>query len=304
MASPLSIPLLKRAIGESGSGFWHSSAPLLSLADRESRDMALTQKALGTSSIDALRKIPVETLVANPMFATGGAFPPVVDGWFLHDTLANIYARGQQAHIPLLAGFNADEVRGQVTLAKVQPTAASFEQQIHREFGADAETVLGAYPAHTDAEAVRSAGDLANDRFISFATWRWLDAQVATGGAAVYRYYFSLPAPADKYHPLGSGAFHSDDISYVFGTLDQREGMVPRDVDRKLSEQMQRYWTNFAKTGNPNSEPSGNAGTLALPQWPAYAPPAWQIMHLDATSHAESDELRQRYVTMQSLWMK
>jgi para-nitrobenzyl esterase len=296
MASPLTIPLLAHAIGESGSGFYHSSAPYIPLAQRETRDMARTMKVLGTQSIAELRKIPANTLASTPQLAVGSAFPPTIDGWFLPDTLANIYAQGRQAHIPLLAGFNADEVRGQVTFAKVQPTAASFIATVHAAFGPDAEAVLKAYPANTDAEAVRSAGDLTNDRFISFATWRWLDAQVATGHAAVYRYYFALPAPADKYHPLGAGAYHSDDIGYVFGTLDSREGMTVRDIDRKLSGQVQLYWTNYAKTGNPNG--------AALPQWPTYGPPAWQVMHLDADPHAEDDNLRQRYLTMQSLWMK
>ena len=296
MASPLTSPLLARAIGESGSGFYHSSAPFIPLAQREVRDMARTQKTLHTTSIAELRKIPADTLVATPELAVGSAFPPTIDGWFLPDTLANIYAQGRQAHIPLLAGFNADEVRAQVTFAKVQPTVESFHAKVRSEFGTDADAVLRAYPSTTDAEAVRSAGDLADDRFISFATWRWLDAQVATGRAPVYRYYFALPAPADKYHPLGAGAYHSDDIAYVFGTFDVREGMTARDVDRRLSDQVQLYWTNFARTGNPNG--------VGLPSWPIYGPPTWQVMHLDATSQAEPDTLRSRFVTMQGIWMK
>ena len=57
-------------------------------------------------------------------------------------------------------------------------------------------------------------------------------------------------------------AFHSDDIEYVFGTLDTRPGAVWRPEDRKLSDEMMSYWTNFAKTGDP--ERPGIAGVAEV----------------------------------------
>ena len=72
-------------------------------------------------------------------------------------------------------------------------------------------------------QAVRSAIDYGSDAFIAFGTWKWIEAQVKTGDAPVYRYHFELAAPPSKFHP-GSFAFHSDDIEYVFGTLDTRPG--------------------------------------------------------------------------------
>ena len=88
------------------------------------------------------------------------------------------------------------------------------------------------------------------------------------------------------------GAFHSDDIEYVFGTLDSRPEMPIRPEDRALSELMQQYWTNFAKTGNPNGP--------GLPPWPTYnAESNWQVMRLDATPDAKPDTLRARYVFLE-----
>ena len=48
-------------------------------------------------------------------------------------------------------------------------------------------------------------------------------------------------------------------------------------ADRKLSDEMQSYWANFAKTGNPNG--------AALPHWPGFGEGS-QVMYLGAESHA------------------
>ena len=122
-----------------------------------------------------------------------------------------------------------------------------------KDFGAQADAFLKAYSAATDEEAVRVTKDYAGDKFIAYSTWAWLEAQVKTGNAPVFRYSFDLGSPGDLYHPASYGAFHSDDIEYVFGNLDSRKGATWRPEDYKLSDLMQTYWTNFAKTGNPNS---------------------------------------------------
>jgi para-nitrobenzyl esterase len=158
-----------------------------------------------------------------------------------------------------------------------------------------ADEFLKVYAAHNDEEAVRVAEDFSGDDFIAYSTWAWLEAQVKTGGAPVYRYLFELGSPGDTYHPVSFGAFHSDDIEYVFGNLDSRKGAAWRPEDYKLSELMQTYWTNFAKTGNPNSP--------GLPQWPSYdAAGNWQVMHLSPAPAAAPDQHRDRYLFLQKVW--
>jgi para-nitrobenzyl esterase len=67
--------------------------------------------------------------------------------------------------------------------------------------------------------------------------------------------------------------------------------------DQKLSDLVETYWTNFAKTGNPNG---GDA-----PQWPQYdAKGGWQLMHLDVTSQAGPDQHRERDLFLQSVWVR
>ncbi len=297
MASPLSKNLLAQAIGESGAAFFSSGLPWEPLQSREISDAALVKKALGTDDLAALRKIPASTLANPAAFRSVGAFPPDIDGYFLRASLPSLYAAGEEAHIPLLAGWNADEVRGMVLFAPVATTAASFTNTARRQFGAQADKFLSLYPARSDAQAVQSAGDFAGDRFIAYSTWRWLEAHVATGEAATYRYRFDLPSPTDKFHHPGSGAFHSDDIEYVFGTLDSRQGAHWRPEDRALSDLIQQYWTNFARNGNPNAPD--------LPDWPTYqAGSYWQVMHLNTDSEAQPDAQRRRYLFLDSEWGK
>ena len=297
MASPLSEGMLAKAIGESGAAFWNRNGSYTSLTDREAHDPALAKTVLDTQDLAALRALPAEGLASHKALYGATAFPPDIDGYFLPDSPLHLYEAGKQAHIPLLAGWNLDEVRLSVIRSKTPTTAVSFAAQMSKEFGDSAPQALALFPAKTDAEALASAGDFASDRFLVYATWHWIEAQTLTGNAPVYRYRFDLAAPPSKFHPAGSDAFHSDEIEYVFGTLDSRPGSVWRPVDRRVSDQMQQYWTNFARAGNPN-------GT-GLPQWPLYkASDAWPVLHLDATTKATPDNQRARYQFLDSIWAR
>ena len=304
MASPLSRDLIQKAIGESGAAFSTTGLTFPPREVSEQRDAEFAKTALHAANLAELRKLSPDDLVKASEAKTTPPpprFRPDVDGWFLPDSVPNIYAAGKQAHIPLIAGWNKDEDRGSVLFANPRVTAESFKAQAEREFGENAEKFLALYPANTDAEAVASAGDYASDHFIIFSTWRWLEAQVETGNAPVYRYELDLGSPGDKFHPASIGAFHSDDIEYVFGTLDSRQQITVRPEDRKLSEQIQTWWTNFARTGDPN----GGGSTPDLPKWPTYnAATGWMVMHLDATCEAKPDTQRDRYLFLDSVWGK
>ena len=300
MASPQTRGLISKAIGESGGALYSAGLSYPARETLEQRNVAFAQTAFGTSKLADLRKLSADDLVKAAMAKTTPPpprFGPDVDGYFLPESVPAIYAAGQQAHVPLLAGWNADEVRSAVLFAKPPVTAASFTAQAEKEFGDRAKDFLAVYPAATDAEALTSAGDFVSDRFIAFSTWRWIEAQIQTGNAPVYRYFFTLGNPGDQNHKAAAGAFHSDDIEYVFGTLDSRPGAVWRPEDRKLSDQMGQYWTNFARTGDPNG--------MGLPHWPTSTPAdQYQVMHLNANPEAQPDTLRPRYLFLDSVWGK
>jgi para-nitrobenzyl esterase len=300
MASPLAQGLFIRAIGESGAAFYSRGLSFRPLAEREKTDAAWAMATFGTSDLEALRAMSAEELMqkmaAQPP-SVHSHIGPDIDGYFLPESVPQIYQEGKQAHIPLLAGWNRDEPSALSIDEPVPFTIERFREQARQEFGPDADEFLRLFPANNEAEAVRSAIDFAGNRFLTFATWQWLEAQVATGDASVYRYHFERPSPESKYAPAGSGAFHSDEIEYVFGTLDSRVGATWQPADYKLSDLIETYWTNFARTGDPNG--------LDTPHWPPYdATDNWQLMHLDVHSEAGPDEHRARYLFLQKEWVK
>jgi para-nitrobenzyl esterase len=278
MASPAAKGLFAKAIGESGGAF-SSTLAYDSLEDREKADAAWVD-ALGIKSLAELRALPTDKILAVAGKKKGG-FSPDIDGRILTEAVEVTYAAGKQAHVPLLAGWNKDEgsfLANGMTAAKFQGMAKGLYKERADEF-------LKLYPGETDEQAKDSAGAYGGDAFIAFSTWKWLEAHRKTGESPVYRYHFELAALPSKFHP-GTFAFHSDDIEYVFGTLDTRPGWTIRPEDRKLSEQMMGYWTNFAKTGDPNG--------AGLPEWPKYGAKD-ELIHLDSTITSGPDALRPRY---------
>jgi para-nitrobenzyl esterase len=281
MALPSARGLFHKAIGESGAAF-SDVLPMGTLAQRARRDQAWVE-SLGARSVEELRAMPTATLIEAAKKQGVGPFSPVIDGRFLPEAVAETYAAGKQAHVPLLAGWNRDERSG--TLSKGM-TAEKWKAFAAEQFGKRADEFLAAFPGKSDDEAVQSADAYTTEGFIALAAWKWVEAHVKTGEAPVYRYRFELPATPSEMHPEGRYAFHSDELEYVFGTLDTRHGAEWRAEDRKLSEQITRYWTNFARTGDPNGE--------GLPHWPRYDKEKL-VLHLDSTISAGPDTARPQY---------
>jgi len=281
MAAPDARGLFHKAIGESGAAFGNVLS-LSTLAVRAPRDRQWTE-SLGAKNLAELRALPTDKVIEAASKKPVGWFSPVIDGRFLPEGVAETYAAGKQAHVPTIIGWNRDERAG--TLSKGM-TVEKWRAFAAEHFGKQAEQFLAAFPGNSDAEAVQSADRYTTDAFIALGAWKWAEAQSQSGGAPVYRYRFDLPATPSETHPEGKYAFHSDELEYVFGTLDARHGATWRLEDRRLSEQIAGYWTNFARTGDPNGK--------GLPHWPRYDTEK-QLIHLDSTIVSGPDALRPQY---------
>jgi para-nitrobenzyl esterase len=281
MAAPAAQGLFHKAIGESGSALSGMLAlePLEVRMKRGSEWMA----SIEVKSLEELRSLPVETLLESTRELGISGFPPAIDGKLITEPLALTYAAGRQAQVPLLAGWNSDE--GSFFAGM---TADQWKGMAKMYFKKRVDECLKLYPAESDEQAARSALDYGSDAFCAYSAWLWIESHRKTGKQPVYRYHFELAAPPSKFHPI-SFSFHSDEIEYVFGTLDSRPGAIWRPDDRELSAQMMDYWTNFAKTGDPNGP--------GLPHWPVCGGHD-EVLHLNSTIRSAPDTLRARYEFM------
>jgi para-nitrobenzyl esterase len=300
MASPVAKGLFQKAIGESGAPFYSAGLRFGPMGAAAEEDAKFANDTLKAKTIAELRAIPAQKLldaVLDHNKKNVPRFVPDIDGYLLSERVSTIFAAGRQNDVPLLAGWNKDEGSFDVVNARERPSPASMRALAGKEFDGRGDEFLKLYPSDNDQQALRSMQDFAGDRFIAWSTWKWLEMQRTTGKQPVYRYRFDVELPNDPQRQPGLGAFHSAEIEYVFGALESKPQMAWRPEDRTVSEQMQKYWSNFARKGNPNGP--------GLPEWAKYeSATGWTTMHFDAPTKAEKDGLRDRYLFLDSVWTR
>jgi para-nitrobenzyl esterase len=294
MASPLSKGLFAGAIGESGSVLGNLAPH--SLAESEQLGMKF-MKTTGAKNLAQLRAMPAAQLLRFAGRPGAPWFFPDIDGYFLPEAPGKIYATGLQADVPLLAGWNSAEVNYHALLGSGHPTPANYKQTIEKLYGDDAAQVLKLYPGTTKQEVEASATALASDRFIVYATWKWIDLHSKTDGKPVYRYLYAhlLPqAQKGGNHKAALGAPHSAEIPYALGNLHLIKAYDWTPEDFKVSTTMQDYFAHFIKTGDPNAP--------GLPRWPVLQSSIPKVMNIDTVSKAVPEQHKNRYLLLDRLY--
>ncbi|HEX7783055.1 MAG TPA: carboxylesterase family protein [Sphingobium sp.] len=243
MTAPSARGLFAKAITQSGLG--RVDAKPLVVAEEQGETFA---KASGAPSMEALRALPVEALLAGQSAATGsdGNPGPIVDGVLVPENVDHAFAAGKQAPVPWLIGSNdyeADLLPHYVE----QPDATVFAlipKAAHP-------LMMTLFDPEKTGDKKIVAGNVVTDYAFTEPA-RFLAAAQSRLGQPVYRYFFThVP---EHYRCQTPGAGHASEIQFVFDTLGtfnwSSKTYVPSD--QRIAVDMGRYWTNFAKVGNPN----------------------------------------------------
>jgi para-nitrobenzyl esterase len=273
VASPMAKGLFQRAIAQSGGLFEPvEMSDRFASAGAEAAGRRFAARA-GAATLEQLRKIPPAELLKTPFDAHF-----IVDGVVLEKSPFDAYRHGSQNDVDILVGTNADE--GELFLVNKTITHANYKTTLADDFSAPLVWFAGPDAGTSDAEARAATAGFEGDMRFRWDMWTWARLAADRGTRNAYLYQFShMPpyAPGTRYH--GLGATHGMEMPYVFEHPDAGAGNWS-DADRRVSELVSAYWTNFAKTGNPNGPD--------LPRWKAFKDAPGQVMILTETPRLEA----------------
>ena len=282
MCSPLSKNLIAGAMLSSGAEVLPYEPS--SQADADAAGAALLKEA-GIASLADAMALNADSL--QKLLPPKGMSNVVLDGYFMSESADAVFEKGEQAQVPLLAGWNSLEAHPMQAIQGQAPTLQNYKNALKAQFGDMTDEIFEAYGIATDEDVLSQKGfNLVSDLFTGFPTWKACDYHVRNSAQPVYRYHYMHPRPqvsakmgdmtgalaggvrekteeekkATAQQPsIAPGAGHSDDIEYAMGTLDTNEYYDWQDEDYAISKLFLSYYANFCKTGNPNGE--------GLPQW-------------------------------------
>ncbi|TCU62179.1 para-nitrobenzyl esterase [Novosphingobium sp. PhB57] len=287
MAMPAARGLFHSAATMSGQQV-QASGPMHAWA-RTQALMAAVKLAPG--DVEGLRNLPIERLVdglaaTDPVMGSGPLyFGPVLDMTNLPRHPFWPDAAPQSVSVPMILGNTHEETR-----AFLDPRGprlkgldwSNLAERVGREvkIDLDPQWMIDQYRARQPdwtAEQIYYAATTAGRSWPGQVIEA--DARARAGAEATWVYQLERPSPVD---PL-RGAAHTDDIPYVFGTLDAPGSFSGTDDKaRALSKTMMAAFTGLAKTGRPGS------GDRAA-DWRPYTVPTRATMVFGEETRMEDD---------------
>ena len=271
VVSPLANGLIHRAIGQSGAVFEPVELDPLFTPNGAAEEGVRFARKVGAKTLADLRKVPVASLLKatfHPQFNIDGYAIPVSP----HDA----YAAGKKNEVDLLIGTNASE--GTFFLDPASVNVGNFHTVLARDFPSLLLRAVGASPGKSDADARKAAISIETDMRFRWGMWAWARHAVKSGNRHVFFYRFTGQPAYRAGHPyFGLGPTHGGELPYVFGDLDGGAAKWTQG-DRQLAWTIQQYWTNFAKSGDPNG--------AGVPRWPMFDEQRTMVMTLGQESRA------------------
>ncbi len=261
MAAPAAQGLFAKAIAQ--SAYMISTQELkeerFGTPSAEAAGAALAA-ALNAPDLDTLRSMDAQLLTDG---ATAAYYLPsgTIDGNVLPRQLVDVFDRGEQAQVPILAGFTSGEIRTLTVLAPPPPaSAAEYEAAIRERYAGLADEFLRLYPATDLQESIFAT---TRDAMYGWTSERLVRSQTGVGQPSfLYLFDHGYPAADDA----GMHAHHASELPYMWGNLDRTPPLWPKIPDtpaeHRMANAMLDYWTSFARDGKPFA--AGEA------DWPAY----------------------------------
>lgn len=249
MASPAPRGLFAKAVAQSA---YMISTPELrekrfGTEPAEATGARIAEK-IGAGDVAALRAMPADRLIAA---ATKAGYMPwgTVDGRLLPRQLVDSFDRGEQAKVPLLAGYNSGEIRTLRFLLPPAVGADAYTAAIRQGYGAFADAFLTHYPTRNIPESMLAA---TRDAMYGWTSQRLAAAQAAAGlPSYLYLFDYGYAASDDP----GYHAFHAAEIPFMFGTMARTPPLWPKttgtSADLAMTNAMMDYWSSFATSGVP-----------------------------------------------------
>jgi para-nitrobenzyl esterase len=262
LASPDARGLFAKAIAQSAYMISTPSLKERQFGEIPAETIGLTvQSRLKAADLAALRAMPPKALITQAA-AAGYAPFGTIDGKVLPRQIAEVFDRGEQARVPLIAGFNSGEIRSLRFLAPPLPAnAAAYETTIRERYLELAPEFLRLYPGGSPEQSILAS---TRDGIYGWTAQRLAAKQTAAGRPA-YLYIFDHGYPAAD--NAGLHAHHASELPYMFGNAGRLPELWPKPptspAESRLSDAMIAYWTSFTRTGTPAAP--GEA------TWPAYS---------------------------------
>jgi para-nitrobenzyl esterase len=271
--SPLSKGLFRAAAMWSACNF-KTSGPDLATAEQAGLEL---QKRLGAASLEDLRNIPADRILAAQSETQVGVnvrgirTPPLIDGYFTVADKATLLAKKEVNDVPIIASSNGDDLDANQSPLTRAKTVAEFQRVARELYGANADQFLRLFPVKSDADVYAAAHAAARESGMLEASRTCAQLQSQATKSRAYVGLFDHKHPyvqgvkiADQ-NPLTIGAYHTADVPYWFGTLDAFNLFRPTRAwtaeDRKLSDTMLHSLIAFADSGTPK------LNDVAWPAW-------------------------------------
>lgn len=287
MTSPLAAGLFHKAVAQSPANagqMMHLDRPFLS--HRAATDLSVRFASAvgvtGKNQLPLLRAVPAERLrsVCSLEDELGGHYP-VIDGHVLPSSPLSAFAAGQQAAVPLIIGTTSDE--GTLLQPLLGPPMVDFrnrpapayrlQPEMAEAFGDDFAQLLSHYPG-LDRRVAKAEIDFMGDHMFGARAYYYARHH-RQAGHPCHLYQFTRTPP----HPRQTaGAYHAAELPFVHGRALPIFPMT--DDDWALSAEIIKYWTDLAKTGDPNGDRKLNIAPASHPKWTMFDQddPRWLVL--------------------------